>query len=449
MKKLFYLVIAGTLVLTACKEPCEKDNTCNVVETPTLFESSSYDVDEGVVETVTITDQGEGIGNYTMTKNKVYVLEGFVFVNDGQTLTIEAGTIIKGASGQGEKASALVVARGAKIMAEGTAELPIVFTAETDLLSRTNDGTLVAGGNLGLDVTGQWGGLIILGKAGLNSDPGETAVEGIPTTETRGIYGGSDDSDNSGVLKYVSVRHGGTNIGSGNEINGITLGGVGSGTEIDYVEVIANADDGIEFFGGTAEVKHALVANVGDDSFDYDEGFRGKGQFWVSINPGDRHGEHDGGTSPEDAEPYATPTIYNATYIGASKITFRDNAGGYYINSIFESFSNDPAIDVEDLDEAKGEDSYNRFKANKLEIKNNLFANSGSLMVTTSADKETSIADASNSVVGSIVSASNPVPATASSATSSTDAFFSPAAYKGAFDDTNWAAGWTLYYSAQ
>ncbi|MCD4683460.1 MAG: hypothetical protein K8R86_09280, partial [Bacteroidales bacterium] len=213
----------------------------------------------------TIVDDGNGTGTTTWKSGKTYFLEGFVFVNAGQTLTIEPGCVIKGKAGQGENASALIVSRDGKIMAEGTADNPIIFTAEADDLN----------GSVSITDRGLWGGLIVLGNAKLNSAPGESQIEGIPTSEPRGRYGGDNDADNSGILKYVSIRHGGTDIGEGNEINGLTLGGVGSGTIIDYVEVIANKDDGVEFFGGNPQLKHILVAYVGDDSFDYDEGFRG------------------------------------------------------------------------------------------------------------------------------------------------------------------------------
>jgi hypothetical protein len=287
-----------------------------------------------------------------------------------------------------------------------------------------------------------------LGKAGLNSNPGQTAIEGIPTNESRGIYGGTNDTDNSGVIKYVSIRHGGTNIGANNEINGLTLGGVGSGTVIDFVEVVANADDGIEFFGGTAQVKHALVTNADDDSFDYDEGYRGKGQFWVSITPGDRAGEHDGGTTPETGSPYATPTIYNATYIGGGAVTFRDFAGGYYQNSIFESLTKEPAIDVEDMAADQGDDSRTQFEAGRLKIENSIFANCKATRVAYTSAKTTEIGGVTNTSVTTLVSATNPVPATATAATSSSDSFFTTANYVGAFDGSNWAQGWTLTFPA-
>ena len=215
-----------------------------------LFAAALLSSTFSFADEITISDDGTGTGTTTWTSDNTYILSGFVFVNSEDTLTIEAGTVIKGAAGTQANASALIVARGAYINAVGTAEDPIIFTFEGDPLD----------GSIPYTTKGQWGGLIVLGSAKLNSVPGESAIEGIPTTEVRGLYGGTDDSDNSGIIKYISVRHGGTDIGAGNEINGITFGGVGSGTTIDYVEVISNADDGLEFFGGTVCVKHAIVS---------------------------------------------------------------------------------------------------------------------------------------------------------------------------------------------
>ncbi len=317
---------------------------------------------------IVISDDGSGTGTTTWTNDNVYILDGFVFVNSGQELTIQAGTVIKGMAGTGSEASALVVARGGKLFAEGNAEAPIIFTFEADPLD----------GSTPFDTRGQWGGVIVLGSAGLNSSPGETQIEGIPETEPRGLYGGSDDESDSGIITYISIRHGGTDIGAGNEINGLTLGGVGSGTVIEHIEVISNKDDGIEFFGGTVGVKYAVTAFCGDDSFDYDEGWRGKGQFWLTVQQegeGDRGGEHDGGTDPEDGIPYATPVIYNATFMGqgisAGKraMTLRDNAGGQYHNSIFYNWGR--GIDIENL--ASGEDSYARFQEGSLAFRGNSF----------------------------------------------------------------------------
>ncbi len=410
---------------------------------------------------ILIEDNGNGTGTTTWTANNTYVLQGLVFVNVGQILTIEAGTVIKGRAGQGENASALIVARGGKIMAEGTATAPIIFTAESDDLS---------GSVADLD-DGLWGGVIVLGKAKLNTVPGEQQIEGIPQTEQRGVYGGDIDDDNSGVMKYISIRHGGTDIGEGNEINGLTLGGVGSATVIEYVEVIANKDDGVEFFGGKPNLNHIIVAFCGDDSFDYDQGYRGNGQFWAAIQGferGDRLGEHDGGTNPETGIPYAIPNIYNVTYLGrgdgAGKriITFRDNAGGHYANSIF--YSQEKGIDIELLAD---ESSYTRFGANELTLKNNIFYRIGSdpIFIVSAADNvdSTTAANANTVVAGYFTTAMNEIYDPGFNVTTDvfniiptndvsnnmtnipSDPFFQNVTFKGAFEPgNNWAAGWTL-----
>lgn len=317
-----------------------------------------------------ITDDGSGTGTITWTSDKDYMLNGFVFVNPGQTLTIEPGTVIRAKTGQGDNASALIVARGGKIIAQGTEEDPIIFTVEDDDLE----------GSIPLEARGLWGGVIILGNAELNSEFNESKIEGIPISEPRGVYGGTENKDNSGVLKYVSIRHGGTNIGDGNEINGLTLGGVGSGTTIEYVEVISNEDDGFEFFGGTVNCKYLVSAFCGDDAFDFDEGYRGKAQFLLAIQApslGDHLAEHDGGINPVWGEPFCIPEIYNATYIGngylnsAELMTFADNAGGKYYNSIFINQMQGVLIEY-----ITGfNDSYHQFIRGNLKIENNIFYN--------------------------------------------------------------------------
>lgn len=411
-------------------------------------------------EVINVIDDGNGTGTVTWTANNVYVLNGMVFVNESQTLTIEAGTVIKGKAGQGENASALIVARGGKIMAEGTSEKPIIFTAEADDLNGSVQ-----------DLTdGLWGGLIILGNAGLNTVPAEQQIEGIPQTEPRGVYGGTDDSDNSGIIRYVSIRHGGSDIGEGNEINGLTLGGVGSETVIEFVEIFANKDDGVEFFGGKPRLKNIIVAFCGDDSYDYDQGFRGYGQFWIAVQGyerGDRLGEHDGGTDPETAEPYAIPTVFNATYVGrgdgASKrtITFRDNAGGNYANSIF--YNQAKGIDIELLVD---ECSYTRFGAGHLTIKNNMFfgINEPYISVSTGEGVSDEDKDAANLALSSYFTeglnvVANPgftingntfniIPANnvGGDLSEVPNSWFNTVNYKGAIDPANdWTAGWSLY----
>lgn len=479
MKNQLFKAVIALVLTTAVFTSCKKDEITPVDPNETLYTEVN-----GVV---TITDLGQGTGNKTFTADKVWVLNGLVFVNSGQILTIEAGTVIKGKPGQGEDASALIVARGAKISAEGTVAKPIIFTALADQLN----------GNLQKTDRGLWGGLIILGNAKLNSTPGESAIEGISTAEKRGLYGGSQDTDNSGSIKYVSIRHGGTDIGEGNEINGLTLGGVGSGTTFDYIEVIANGDDGIEFFGGTPQLKHVVVAYCGDDCYDYDEGFRGKGQFWLAVQDvanGDRMGEHDGGTDPETAQPYAIPVISNVTYIGrgldagSRVITFRDNAGGKYFNSVFANQSK--GIDIEILKDKSGstvshaQSSYSQWVAGNLKIENCIFSDvkdklltitvpgdsvdasgnavnnaAGSQLLTKawsaySSTQKTKVQDsfgAKNTKVTLALTSESPVPSANVDGADFTDldAWFTSVTYKGAFTPgvtDHWAKGWTLTY---
>lgn len=457
--------LAVLFILAGFFSACSEDDGPTTESTETTFVETSffkdYDGDntDEEVKIVTITDKGEGVGTTTFTKNTVYVLSGLVFVNSGQTLTIEEGTVIKGASGQGENASGLVVARGGKIMASGTANDPIIFTSESDDVARDINGGFHEGGNLNVATRGLWGGVLILGSASLNSTPGETAIEGIPTSETRGIYGGTNDNDDSGTFKYVSIRHGGTDIGAGNEINGLTLGGVGSGTTIEHVEVIANKDDGFEWFGGTVNSKWLVSALCGDDAFDYDEGWRGQNQFWFVYQDGegDRGGEHDGGTDPETGTPFATPMVYNATFSGNGNnraLTMRDNAGGEYHNSIFVNYKN--GVDIELLEDG-GQHSWKQYVDGNLKFMNNIVEVTGNAFaVVTDKDKATAveltaaqaIADAQFATDGNTTTAptmTNFVP-NSSSATSPSGAFFSTAAYKGAFEpgQTKWIDSWTL-----
>ena len=337
---------------------------------------------------VTVTDDWINSGETkTMTSDNVYILDGLVFVEDGAKLNIDAGTIIKGKPGQEHDASALIICKGAQIFAEGTEDNPIIFTAQDD---DPNDMT-----DLPLTETGLWGGVIILGKAQTNNPGGTGQIEGISELEPRGEYGMAgdayDNNDNSGIFRYVSIRHGGTDIGDGNEINGLTMGAVGAGTTIDHVEVWYNADDGFEFFGGTVNTSYLVSAFNKDDSFDYDQGFNGKGQFWFSIqaeNRGNCAGEHDGGDHPDDSEPYARPVIYNATYIGSGLesesiksrgLHLRDNAGGKYYNTIIMDMTV-KGLDIEDLE--SGHDSRERLESGDLVLNNILWWNIGDATTT-------------------------------------------------------------------
>ncbi|MFO7744506.1 MAG: hypothetical protein R6V36_03870, partial [Psychroflexus sp.] len=211
--------------------------------------------------------------NANWTNNNIYILDGKVVVDAGATLTIEAGTIIKGAEGQQTQASALIIDRDATLNANGTADEPIIFTSVLDELMPGE----VVSPNLTVNDRGLWGGIIVLGNApcSLEGDATEELIEGIPAGSGYGLYGGNDAADSSGNIEYISIRHGGANIGEGNEINGLTLGGVGNGTVINHIEVIANLDDGVEFFGGTVDASNIVVWGVGDDSVDIDQAYSG------------------------------------------------------------------------------------------------------------------------------------------------------------------------------
>ena len=426
---------------------------------------------------VTITDADlVGGQTYNWTNDNTYVLDGPVFLEEGGRLNIEAGTVVRGMPNQGDVASALIITRGATIYAEGTADNPVIFTAEDDDINDPGDFTA--------EDRGEWGGLIILGRATVARPGGMDNIEGL-TVEDRTAFGGGDnpdDEDNSGVLRYVSIRHGGAALAPGDEINGLTLGGVGSATEIDYVEVFANFDDGIEWFGGTVNVKHASVAFCGDDAYDYDFGYRGKGQFWFSLqgadDPTGRAGEHDG-ANPDNQAPFSQPTIYNATYIGTGDelapdgdandfaLLLRDNAGGFYNNSIFAEFPA-VALAVEDRDT---ESSFERLQAGDLAFTNNTWFDFGA--GNTAADLFTAvdpdeIAVATSSVVASTLTAANNTfndPSIAgvsrnddggldprlnagspdlSGNPAGDDAFFQQVTYRGAFGNSDlWLEGWT------
>lgn len=277
--------------------------------------------------------------NTTWETGKTYILGGRIAVTSGNTLTIQPGVIVKGEVGSGSNATALIIARGAKIDAQGTATSPIIFTTIADEIVPGQ----IASPNLDPDLSGLWGGLIILGKAkaSLAGDVTETQIEGIPPSDTNGLYGGSDDADNSGMIKYISIRHGGANIGEGNEINGLTLGAVGSGTVIENVEVIGNQDDGIEWFGGTVNVKNAIIWNPGDDGVDTDQAWAGMLDNFIVVAGGetDHCLEIDG---PEGSY-NAGHTVKNGTVKGndvAELGDFRDGARGTFENIYFYNFAN-------------------------------------------------------------------------------------------------------------
>ena len=340
-----------TLLIVACSE--EDPVIEYVTVTETVTETNTVEVDPFADSTL----EGNITEDKTLDASKIWLIKGRVSVTDGTTLTIPAGTIIKAASGTGADASTLIVARGGKMIANGTADNPIIMTAAADNIEV--GGTYPESGPaLNVDTRGLWGGLLILGKApcSFKSDVTELQIEGIPTSDTNGLYGGSVSDDNSGSFQYISIRHGGAEIGEGNEINGLTLGGVGSGTTVNQIEVLGNVDDGIEFFGGTVKATNLLVWGQGDDAIDIDQGYAGTidGALVVLTAASDHGFEIDG---PEGSAP-GRFTLKNATVIGATDdcdaegvdgemADFRKGATGDILNILFKDFAGGKDVELD------------------------------------------------------------------------------------------------------
>ena len=242
----------------------------------------------------------------TLTADKQYLLRGGVFIGDDEAetvLTIEAGTTIYGESSTD---GMLSIRRNSRIIAEGTAEAPIVFTSSKEPGSRSR---------------GDWGGLIINGNAPINACADEAAVNCEAFGEGgTGFYGGDNPEDDSGILKYLRVEFAGTLVSPENELNGIAFQGVGSGTTVEYIQVHMNADDGVEFFGGTVFAKYILISSVGDDSLDWTDGWQGGAQYVIlhqSDDNGDNGIEADNNGENNEAEPRSNPSLANFTVIGS------------------------------------------------------------------------------------------------------------------------------------
>lgn len=312
MKKRFlFLSLAALLFAGACKETKITDDGKDT-ETPT----NPTDKDVVVVT-------GEITANTTWTSDKIYLLKGFVFVSNGATLTIEPGTIIKG-----DKATkgTLTITRGSKINATGTVDKPIVFTSALPAGARTR---------------GDWGGVIILGKAPVNQGTDvmiEGGLEGPKGKDAKNYiyYGGTDAADNSGTLKYVRIEYGGIEYSADNEINGLTLAGVGNGTTLDYIQVYRSGDDAFEWFGGTVNAKHLLAVATWDDDFDTDFGYSGNVQFAVAqraTTQADQSGsngfESDNNSTGTDQVPKTSAVFSNVTVLGPIKKTGESAIGNY------------------------------------------------------------------------------------------------------------------------
>ncbi|MGR7812545.1 hypothetical protein [Lacinutrix undariae] len=344
MKKITLAVLAlASVSLTGC---FKDDDTPIIIEETTIIYQGGGDGEE-VCPTVSVS--GAITVNTTWTSDNIYVLNQKVVVDNGAVLTIEPGTIIKGTAGTGSLASALIIARGSQINAVGTADQPIIFTSSSDNISCGE----TTGTNLGENNRGLWGGLIVLGNApcSFSGNVPEAQIEGIPADDTFGLYGGNVAADNSGIIQYVSIRHGGALIGEGNEINGLTLGGVGNGTTIDNVEVVANVDDGVEFFGGTVNASNILVWGQGDDALDIDQAYSGtiSNAMVILGDVSDHAFEVDG---PEGSAT-GSFTIENATIVGnlntenGEYADYRSNAMGTTNNVYAYGFKDSSDVELD------------------------------------------------------------------------------------------------------
>ncbi|MEH6595846.1 MAG: hypothetical protein V7736_09915 [Colwellia polaris] len=382
------------------------------------------------------------------SKPVFYAISGGLEIMGGATLTIDKDAVLFGQSGN----DYLVVHRDAKIMAEGTKSEPIIFTSLQDVK--------------GEEVSaGQWGGIVILGNAPSNkcpSDGSECALQ-IEGVGEGAVFGGNNWEDNSGVLKYVVVKFAGYEIAPDNELNGVTFGGVGSGTTVDYLQVHANADDGVEFFGGAVDAKHLVLTGNKDDSIDWDNGFKGRLQHIFvqhAANAGEanRAIEADNDGSTPDKEPMSNPTLSNMTIMGNNFDTADKDSEGIYLRegtsaSIYNTVITGPAEMGECLEFEAGQTVTNAESGN-IVIQNSTIACNNGENFKNAGDFDLEAwftGEATNMVSTSILIDEDGVPSSQSPLlgtgqdTSAVDTWFDVTDYQGAFDGaTDWREGWAF-----
>jgi len=281
--------------------------------------------------------RGTLTGNTVFSAANYYVLRGVVIIPAGSTLTIQPGTVVVGETAT---IGTMLIERGGRLVADGTAAQPIVFTSDQPVGGRAR---------------GDWGGLIINGRAPVNLPGGVGIGEG-----DTGVYGGNDPSDNSGILRYVRVEYAGIEFSPDNELNGIAFQGVGRGTVVDHIQVKHNKDDGVEFFGGTVDAKHLLLTYIGDDSLDWTFGWTGRVQYVIAQQSGDDADngfEGDNNGDNNDLLPLSIPQIYNITLIGDPDTNegnesddgfeLRAGTGGIFRNFVIMGFKEN-GIDLAD-----------------------------------------------------------------------------------------------------
>jgi hypothetical protein len=397
-------VAAGTYIITAAQVTAGTVKYNGNASAGTVVVSAggtaTATVTYALAGTPVVTLTGSLTSNKRLTADTLYVLRGFVYVQNGATLTIDPGTKIVGDTTA--LGSALFIMRGAKIDAQGTAASPIVFTSQRSAGNRS---------------PGDWGGLIIVGNA-RNNRSGSVIVEGsngsVVGADPAGVVytGGTNDADNSGTLRYVRVEFAGYATLTDAELNSFTFAAVGSGTTLEYLQSLAGLDDSFEWFGGTVNGKYLVSYEAGDDHFDTSEGYRGLNQFLigmqstfltpragagaVSADPQgfEVDGCNGGGcTAPANGNAQSsgadnglfTMNVFaNFTIIGTGNtggtvptaggvgMVLRRGTGGYYINGVVANWPR-AAISLRDST------SNNRFIADSLIVRNLYFADNGVL----------------------------------------------------------------------
>ncbi len=358
--------------------PRDLNQSAPLLEVPS---GTTYDtLDHNGTPTILIVDGGNGIGTNTFTTDYVYALSGLCYVNEGQTLTINPGAVIKGWSFQLEP-SMLIVAVGGTLVANGTAANPIVFTSESDLLAPP-----ASAANLSVNLdefeSGLWGGVAILGDYTLNGALGDFEFLGQEANlplDVRLEYGGGDAIfGNPGTsLTYTSIRYTGefNGVSGVGDMPGLTLAGVGSEAVFNHIEVLGAAANAYNFLGGNADASHLIAYNVGNNGFETDFGYTGKMQFLLAEGVFNTFGEHHGGYPADQVTGGAF--IYNATYLGDDEAGFQRgasfdrNASGHYYNSIFSDLGTGVVIEYSDTSAT----SYDAFSAGDLFISENIINN--------------------------------------------------------------------------
>ena len=305
--------------------------------------SSPSDPLPGVVDPNIEVLSGSIETDLTLDATQTYIITGVVTVEDGASLTIPAGTLLKGSTQV--QPSALMVRTGGQIFSNGTESEPVVFTSDAPVGERQR---------------GDWGGVVINGRSICNFPADECVGEGAS-----GPYGGSQLDDDSGSMTYTRIEFAGYEVSFGNELNALTLNGVGSGTTLEYLQTHYGSDDGFEWFGGTVDLKYAIATGISDDSFDYSTGWQGRGQFWIAQqdpDDADNGFEVDGNEDNFDATPWTDPTIYNVTLVGKGPngaggtagesvdgLRLRRGTGGDIFNAIVIGFGGS-GVDVDNAE---------------------------------------------------------------------------------------------------